>query len=59
LIKYFSKPVRIFAYLAKSSQMDKIESHYNQISKILAIPWLDNDLKDWKETRRAKKIERQ
>lgn len=49
--------VRIFSYLARSDQMDKVESKYHKISKIRCTPWLNDNLDDWKQTRQAKKIE--
>lgn len=54
---YSHEPVKILTYLAKDEQLDKIESSYRNISKILAVPWLNDDINEWKQTRRAKKIE--
>ena len=34
--------------------LDKIESEYHNISSILVIPWIRDDIDEWKKTRRAK-----
>lgn len=46
--------VRILAIYQKSDTLDKIESQYQNISSILVIPWLRDDITEWKKTRRAK-----
>lgn len=46
--------VRILAIYQKSDTLDKIESQHHNISSILVIPWLRDDIIEWKKTRRAK-----
>ncbi len=46
--------VRMLAVYQRSSMLDKIESEYHNISSILVIPWIRNDINEWKKTRRAK-----
>jgi hypothetical protein len=44
---------RILAVYQTSEMLDKIESEYQNISSILAIPWIREDITEWKNTRRA------
>ena len=46
--------VRILAVYQTSSMLDKIESEYQNISSILVIPWIRDDIDEWKKTRRPK-----
>jgi len=46
--------VRMLAVYQRSSMLDKIESEYHNISSILVIPWIRDDIDEWKKTRRAK-----
>jgi len=46
--------VRILAVYQRSDMLDKIESQYQSISSILVIPWIREDIDEWKKTRRAK-----
>ena len=46
--------VRILAVYQRSDMLDKIESEYQNISSILVIPYIREDITEWKKTRLAK-----
>lgn len=46
--------VRILAIYQRSEMLDKIESEYQNISSILVIPHIIEDIEEWKKVRQAK-----
>lgn len=49
--------VRILAVYQRDKSLDEIESRYQNISEILVIPWIAEDIQEWVITRGAKRYE--
>jgi len=45
--------VKLLCLYSRSEELDTIESHFRDISRILVVPWISSDISEWKEVRRA------
>jgi len=48
---------KILCLYSRSKELDKIESRFNSMAKILVVPWISEDISEWVKVRRATKIE--